>query len=356
MSIFTFKREGSKGLSIKENVIAKILFLADTHLGFDLPLWPRIERRRRGPDFFANYLTALQPAFKGKVDIVVHGGDLLYRSRVPASLVEMALDPLVRVAEKGIPVFLIPGNHERGKIPLHLWARHPNLHIFDQPKTFTYTICGKSLSFSGFPYRRNIESVFKKALNQTGYKNVAADIRFLCIHQAIEGAQVGIMNYIFRKGPDVISGADIPGDFVAVLSGHIHRAQKITHCLNHKPLAALVIYPGSVERTSFVEREEVKKYVILKIDSQGSVDVQFIPLKTRRMINLIYEAVNPDKESVIRQLQDMLRHIDADAVVRIQIKGKAVRDIEDILSAQLLRSIAPPTMNISLAVMKREDI
>ena len=33
----------------------RILFLADTHLGFDLPVKPRINRRRRGIDFFKNY-------------------------------------------------------------------------------------------------------------------------------------------------------------------------------------------------------------------------------------------------------------------------------------------------------------
>ena len=35
--------------------IIRILFLADTHLGFDLAFRPRIERRRRGPEFFANF-------------------------------------------------------------------------------------------------------------------------------------------------------------------------------------------------------------------------------------------------------------------------------------------------------------
>jgi DNA repair exonuclease SbcCD nuclease subunit len=33
--------------------VIKVLLLADTHLGFDLPSRPRSERRRRGPDFFA---------------------------------------------------------------------------------------------------------------------------------------------------------------------------------------------------------------------------------------------------------------------------------------------------------------
>src|SRR5881275_1876466 len=61
--------------------VVRILFLADTHLGFDLPVRPRIERRRRGHDFLANYTTALRPALAGEVDLVVHGGDVFNRSR-----------------------------------------------------------------------------------------------------------------------------------------------------------------------------------------------------------------------------------------------------------------------------------
>ena len=57
--------------------IIRLLFLADTDLGYDLPFRPRIQRRRRGPEFFANFERALQTAVKGRVDCAVHGGDLL---------------------------------------------------------------------------------------------------------------------------------------------------------------------------------------------------------------------------------------------------------------------------------------
>ena len=73
----------------------RVLLLADTHLGFDEPRRPRVEKRRRGPDFWANYHRALAPAREGRVDLVVHGGDLLYRSKVPPGLVAAALEPLL---------------------------------------------------------------------------------------------------------------------------------------------------------------------------------------------------------------------------------------------------------------------
>ncbi len=128
--------------------VARILFLADTHLGLDLPFHPRVEKTRRGPDFFANFRRALQPALDGQVDLVIHGGDLFYRSRIPLALVEMALEPLVAVAERGVPVFLVPGNHERSRIPLHLWTLHPLLHIFDRHRTFTLQRGGQTVNAS----------------------------------------------------------------------------------------------------------------------------------------------------------------------------------------------------------------
>ena len=53
----------------------QVLLIADTHLGFDLPFRPKIKRRRRGHDFFANFQKSLLPALKGEVDLVVHEGD-----------------------------------------------------------------------------------------------------------------------------------------------------------------------------------------------------------------------------------------------------------------------------------------
>jgi len=66
----------------------RVLFVSDTHLGLDLPTRPRVVRRWRGQDFFESFDRALEAARSGDVDVVVHGGDLLFRSRVPAWLAE----------------------------------------------------------------------------------------------------------------------------------------------------------------------------------------------------------------------------------------------------------------------------
>jgi DNA repair exonuclease SbcCD nuclease subunit len=341
----------------------RVLLVADTHLGFDLPQRPRVERRRRGHDFFANLDLALRPAFQGDVDLMVHGGDLLYRSKVPPLLVEQALAPLVSVAETGIPVFLVPGNHERSRIPLHLWARHPNLHIFDRPQTFVCHTANGSLALAGFPFVRQVRAQFAALVDQTGYRQVVADARLLCVHQAVEGAQVGPGSFTFRGGPDVVSGSDLPRGFAAVLAGHIHRAQILTH---HLP--APVIYPGSVERTSFAERNEDKAYALVNLDLRRDggpeLQVAFVPLPARPMVELTFEPHDPPpgatvsegRDSLLAQLRAELAALDPDSIVRIRLCGPpGTADVghagaaREILTAACLRELAPPTMNVELS-------
>ncbi len=353
---------------------ARVLLVADTHLGFDLPFRPRVERRRRGPDFFANLDRALEAALAGQVDLVVHGGDLFYRSKVPAALIEMAMAPLVRVADAGIPVYLVPGNHERSRIPLHLWAAHPNLHIFDRPRTFLLSTPGGTLALSGFPFARRVRDAFAGLVRQTRHDEARADAHLLCFHQTVEGAQVGPGNYTFRSGPDIIRGSDLnslsPGEhapseawgtagvrvpgFCAVLAGHIHRAQVLTHDLQGTPLGVPVVYPGSVERTSFAERDEQKAFAILTIGLGGQdrnrlLDVSFVPLPARPMVSLTLEPHNGDREPLLELVARRLKAIQPDAVVRIQIRGPHAAAARQALGAATLRELAPSTMNVSLA-------
>jgi len=202
--------------------VVRILLLADTHLGFDDPARPRVQRRRRGPDFFAAFERALRPARLGEVDLVVHGGDLLYRSRVPARLVDMAFAPLRKVADAGIPVFLVPGNHERSHIPYPILAVHPEIHVFDRPRTFMARAKGLSIALAGFPYcREGVRERFATLVADTGIERARADIRLLCVHHCFEGATVVPNDFTFRYAPDVVRARDIPPGLAAILSGHI---------------------------------------------------------------------------------------------------------------------------------------
>jgi len=340
----------------------RILFVADTHLGFDLPFKPRIQRRRRGPDFFKMFELALEPAHQGEVDVVVHGGDILYRSKVPPRLVQMAFEPLQKVANKGVPVVVVPGNHERSAIPFRLWASHPNIHIFVRPKTFYLEINGSTLALVGFPYvRDNIRQNFFQVLEQTGWNKTPADVVVLCIHHIIEGAalQMGPRMHVFRNNPDVIRPADLPTGFAAILAGHIHRFQVLTKDLQGNPIPTPVFYPGSTERTSFVEKDEAKGYLILEIElankGVGAGGIvkhwQFNQLPARPMHQLEVPAADMTAAQLESWLKESFEELPQDSVVKLRIHGSVSPDALKVLQAKSLRALVPPTMNVTTTLV-----
>lgn len=336
----------------------RILFLADTHLGFDLPFRPRIQRRRRGPEFFDNYHKAIDAAHRCKTDLLVHGGDLFYRSKFPIKLARMASEPLLRLADEGIPIFIVPGNHERSVIPFgHLFS-HPNIFIFDRPRTFVQNIRGTRLVLAGYPFvRQHIRPNFKSLTRQTGYTEIDADIRLLCIHQCFEGAGVGPKGYTFRYGADVIKAADLPRNLNAVLTGHIHRHQILTADLNGKPLPAPVLYPGSIERTSFAERHERKGYLILELDrsrpeNRHDIRWTFEQLPARPMIQLGLDAAAMTAEELGNWVERSVQEITPDSIVKMMVHGRIGAKQREMLRAASLRRMAPETMNIEAVLVE----
>lgn len=329
----------------------RVLFVSDTHLGFDLPRRPRVERRRRGPDFFACFERALEPALRGEADVVVHGGDLLFRCRVPPSLVQRALEPLARVAATGVPVFLVPGNHERSAIPYPLLAVQDRLHVFERPSTFVVERRGLRVAFAGFPYARDVRRHFPALLSATAYRTGEADARVLCIHQCVEGAVCGPPpGYTFRDGDDVIAARDLPGDVAAVLCGHVHRHQVLRRDLHGRPLPAPVVYAGSVERTSFAEREETKGYVLVTVAGGGGrrgrlAGIEFRPLPARPMH--VHE-LGACPSRLEHDLRALVAASPPDAILQLRVPETLAA--HPALRAEQLRALGGPAVNVTVSV------
>ena len=330
--------------------------MADTHLGFDYPFRPRIQRRRRGEDFFANYHRALEPARKHNVDAVIHGGDLLFRSRVSPRLVDMAFAPLKEIADKGIKVFLVPGNHERSNIPFKILSLHPDIHIFDSPKTFILEKRGMKMAISGFPYvRDNVRARFPGLLQKTNWQEYQnkCDGHILCVHHCFEGAKVGPVNYTFRYSDDVIRLSDVPREFTAVLAGHIHRNQILTEDLRGKSLSTPVYYPGSIERTSFAEMKERKGYFLFEfapgqINGLSVRNKKFVELPARPMVKVPIAPQGMDGKKLTAYIQKSLKSLSPQSVVKLDIQGFIPEGCLPVFRASSLRTLAPKEMNISV--------
>jgi DNA repair exonuclease SbcCD nuclease subunit len=332
----------------------RVLFLADSHLGFDLPTHTRVQRRRRGHDFLANYITALEPAVRGEVDLVVHGGDVFDRSRVPVSVAYQALEPLRRIADRGTPVFIVPGNHERSRLPHGRFASHRHVHVFDRPRTIGVEVRGTRIALTGFPYeRRAVRTEFTRLLDCSEWRGERAALRLLCMHHCVEGATVGPADFTFTNAADVIRTAHVPADFAAVLSGHIHRHQVLTNDLRGRPLLTPVLYPGSIERTSLAEMDEPKGFMILHLNENGEgnrVRWEFRRLPVRPMMvnNLATDHLDAGQlDSAVRAL---VAAAPSNAVLSIRIAGELTAAHWRSLSAARLRTFVPDTMNIDITL------
>jgi DNA repair exonuclease SbcCD nuclease subunit len=327
----------------------RILLLADSHLGFDLPVRPRVGRRRRGHDFFANHSAALTLALAGEIDLVVHAGDVFDRSSVAPTIAYRAYEPLRRVADLGVPVFIVPGNHERSRLPHARFASHPHVHVFDRPRTFVIQCRGAPIALSGFPFERHaVRTQFAELVEQTGWRNEGAALRLLCIHHCVEGATVGPGDFTFTTADDVIRARDLPADFAAVLSGHIHRHQVLTTDLARRPLPTPVLYPGSIERTSFAEMDEEKGFLVVRVGGGGEVRWDFRRLPARPMIRqeLVTDGMNGRRlESAIHAI---IADAPQDAVLSIRVAGPLLDEHWRALSAARLRAIVPQTMNVEI--------
>jgi DNA repair exonuclease SbcCD nuclease subunit len=308
--------------------LVHILFLSDTHLGFDEPLLPRSRNLHRGPDFLANFHRVLEVARAERADAVVHGGDLFYRSRVPDSLVDRAMAPLVELAESGIPVLLVPGNHERSSLPRTLFT------------------------IGGFPFvRQGARDLFPRLVAATGLSSEPSDVRFLCIHQMVEGARVGPSGYQFRSGDDVVRTSDLPGDVTAILSGHVHRHQVLRVDLSGKPLKAPVVYPGSTERTSFAEMNETKGFVSIRVGptdrpAGGLPSIEFRELPARPMY--VRTLDSGSLPTVLSRFRQSLADVDAGGVLRVRIPADLASSSARIIAA--VKAIVPRTMILSFSL------
>ena len=266
-------------------------------------------------------------------------------------IVDKVYSDLFEFAGEGIPVLIVPGNHERSILPASLFLEHPNIHVFDQPRTYSFEVDGSRLAFSGFPCRRkDVRAQFATLLQDSGWSQHDGACQLLCLHQTVEGARVGPSGYTFRRGEDVIPRVDLPGEAVAVLSGHIHREQVLRrqNGVDGKS-APQVVYPGSIERTSFAERDERKGFydITLAQEAPGSggsrnwissncqLDRWWI--SCWRHPSLHQEWLNSSRWKAGRWIPN--------SIVRLRCSGEIDPAVKRVVTSSLLRDLLPETMN-----------
>ncbi len=206
----------------------KFVHTADTHLGYEITklfqCHPR-GRKRRAESIIKNFLAVVQHALNDEVDLFIHSGDLFNKYYIPRETLDSLIQPIFDLVHAGIPVLIIPGNHERSQFPFDLFHGSSRIFVFDRPKSLSLVLDGYSVGIAGFPFiRDNSKRTFLNALHETEYEGLRSDFNLLVTHQAFDMATVGPVNFTFRPGrSDTVLRQTIPLDFEYIAAGHIHR-------------------------------------------------------------------------------------------------------------------------------------
>ena len=246
----------------------RILHLTDTHLGARQSFVGAPGGGRRADDRQAALERALAPVEAGEVELVIHSGDVFDRSHPPARAVAQALATLSAAARQ-VPVVLLRGNHDRWGLTRSLPTGRVGLHIVDEASQLD--LLGLRLALA--PFRRHAESWAADAARAWGG---GADL--LVCHQAFDGAQVPGLTFRVGAQRETVGEAHLPRGVGHVLCGHIHPRQAI------RVGGALVVHPGALTPTSFVEAGQPKGMVRWELGRR--IQWRFEEVQTRPLLQL----------------------------------------------------------------------
>jgi exonuclease SbcD len=333
----------------------RFVHTADTHLGFEVMRSAPSDnagRRRRAQSVFDNFQAVAEHALTSEADLFIHSGDLFNKYYIPREKLDELISPVTTLAKAGIPVVIIPGNHERSEFPFDLFHGVAGVYVLDRPKSLVLTCGGYSAGIVGFPFiREDAKRTFLKALYETEYAGLRSDFNILVTHQAFDEAVVGPVGFRFKAGRrDTVSRESVPLDFEYIAAGHIHRYQILPH-----PLKAGLrfVYPGSTQRMSFAEWDEDKGFVEGEVIHER-VETRFIPLGAWDMEIVEVEAAGRSSPEVEKAIREQFWRFSEDLVVRFNlIGGTALADYPEI-DFDRLRAEMPSVLECQFAIKARK--
>jgi DNA repair protein SbcD/Mre11 len=320
----------------------KIMHLADSHIGADWPRRPRHDRPRRGDDFVESFNRVLNRAFEQEVDLVIHAGDLFTMPEPGSRALAAASEALLALAVAGIPIVLVPGNHERHALSSTLLLSHPNIHVMSEPRTVMFRLRGTQVGVSAFACsRRNAAAKFRPALEATGWAASPADLQILAVHETFESATCGPGDFRFRTGDDVVQREAVPAEFDYLACGHIHRHQELRRPDGAGPA---IVYAGSTDRISFAEALEPKGCVIIE-EQNGRLAHTFVEHDVRPMSVWPMLVTDLPRAQIVDQVEAIIQSLPPRAIAQVRLAGIArAGSLRNVRFAQMIQKLRPDVL------------
>ena len=327
----------------------QLLHLADIHFGMENygRLDPASGLNRRLLDFTDSVNTAIDYALANGVHLAIFAGDI-YKHRDPDPSWQRAFAGCVRrLAEAGVPVVILVGNHDQ---PNTLGKAHaveifdtlglPRVTVISRPELRRIETAAGPVQVAGFPYmtrsfmlsREQYKELSIPEANRLMVQQADEILRefakqldpslpaVLTLHGSVANATLSSEQSIMMVGHDPViplsSLANPAWDYVAL--GHIHRHQDLNR--GQQPP---VVYAGSIERIDFGEEKEDKGFVWAQVE-KGDTAFTFVPVPARRFVTLRLDARDGDP---LELLENELAGTDVDdAIVRVIVTVPAEDD------------------------------
>ncbi len=280
----------------------RILALSDTHFGYEYGRTSQTKKEQIKRTFEV-FSKTLDFAGKNQVDLVLHGGDMFNRSRPKKELVSKSYQIIENFTDEDINFAAIPGNHDRSHLPETLLNHlSDKLHFMNKLSVIDFD----EVSIIGFPFEaKNPVSVFNR-VKEIMVDNPKRNYIILC-HQLFDGACFGPHNHMFTNRSDTLNSLILPENLLVVISGHIHRAQRIQ--------VGKVQYTGSIIKTSFMETIEPKGFLIIDVE-ENHIDIKFQEIQSFPMNVIEFDISDTkllsskiDEEEIIKEEKILLRFV-----------------------------------------------
>ncbi|GAB4425241.1 MAG: exonuclease SbcCD subunit D [Chloroflexi bacterium OHK40] len=336
----------------------KILHLADLHIGMENygRLDPATGLHSRLIDYLERLDEALAIGFDAGMDLVLIAGDV-YKNRSPNPTHQREFARRIhRLRSAGVPVFILTGNHDSSpslgrahSVEIFDALGVEGVTIADRPQRHLIATPAGPLQIIALPWVTRHSLLTREDMHGASFTEIEYELRrrlerfveqqaasldpdipaVLAFHGSVDGAQLGAERAI-TLGQDLVLPRTLlaqPG-IAYVALGHIHKHQALG---SDPPL----VYPGSIERIDFGERDEPKGCVVVEI-AHGRASWRFHALKARPFVSI---------EKDLRPLSDPLGAVATliarqdlrQAVVRIELQ--ATREQAPLLREEELRRL-----------------
>ncbi|MEM2810508.1 MAG: DNA repair exonuclease [Candidatus Korarchaeum sp.] len=328
----------------------RVVHISDSHLGK-----VQFNSAEREEDFYSSFSRAVELAISEKPDLVIHTGDLFDSYRPNPRAFVRAFDSLIKLAERGIPLAIIEGNHELGPDIARKQITSPLVSLESLFSRVGYggmflrlnakverigdvVVAGLPYKSSGREIPRVIEYLERKS------KEICKCPSILMIHQGVRG-----LIKTFYPELEFSDVAKTSFDYVAM--GHYHN--KVVIGTGRRYFA----YPGSTE---VVEPREAfssdgKKYILSVEVSNDCLEVKELPLETRPFITFS-ETIKSTRDLyvLIERLKEFLSRSKEKPVVygKVRIAGPMR---PGFAAGEIRRSLSESSIHVSVREKLEEE-